>query len=50
MAKVTGGAVTVELSRAELELICRALGLVKNFGEVDDWDSALELLADLEAE
>ena len=40
--------VTVELTRAELALVRRALRLVKDFGTVDDWDGALNLLADLE--
>ena len=39
--------VTVELTTAELSLIRVALKLVKDFGDVDDWDAAGDLLADL---
>ncbi|MFG2292032.1 hypothetical protein [Streptomyces sp. NPDC048603] len=48
MAKVVStGNVGIELSLAELELVRRALQLVKNFGEPDDWEPALDLWADL---
>ncbi|WP_199806510.1 hypothetical protein [Streptomyces sp. NRRL F-5630] len=43
------GKVDVELALSELELIRRALRLVKEFGEVEDWEPARDLLADLEA-
>ncbi len=39
---------TVELTRAELNLVRTALRLVRDFGNPDDWDGALNLLADLE--
>ncbi|MFB7919383.1 hypothetical protein [Streptomyces sp. NPDC056061] len=49
MAKIKStGTVDVELTIAELELIRRALGLVNNFGMVDDERPARALLADLE--
>ncbi|MFE5159127.1 hypothetical protein ACFY1A_17050 [Streptomyces sp. NPDC001520] len=49
MAKLkTIGTVDVELSFPELELVRRALRLVENFGNVNDWDEARDLLADLE--
>lgn len=48
MASLNVGAVVVELSYPELELIRRALRLVRDFGEVDDWDPARDLLTDLE--
>ncbi|MCM2391736.1 hypothetical protein [Streptomyces albipurpureus] len=48
MAKIKStGTVDVELTFAELELIRRALGLVQNFGSVDDEWPARELLGDL---
>lgn len=43
------GTVDVEVTYAELELLRRALRLVKDFGDVDDWDAARDLLADLGA-
>ncbi|GAA3018557.1 hypothetical protein [Streptomyces fulvorobeus] len=43
------GTVDIELTFAELELVRRALGLVNNYGPVDDMDPARALLADLEA-
>ncbi|MER5501350.1 hypothetical protein ABT096_29675 [Streptomyces sp. NPDC002561] len=49
MAKIKStGTVDVELTIAELELIRRALRLVRNLGEPDDDRPALSLLADLE--
>ena len=48
MAKIlTTSQVDVTLTVAELELIRRALGLVRNFGDVDDEEAARDLLADL---
>ncbi|MGW0468311.1 hypothetical protein ACWDX6_24050 [Streptomyces sp. NPDC003027] len=48
MAKIkTPSTVTVEFTRAELELVRRALGLVRDFGELNDWDAADELRVDL---
>ncbi|MFI8084340.1 hypothetical protein ACIF6L_26500 [Kitasatospora sp. NPDC086009] len=41
--------VTVEVTTAELALVRRALRLVRDFGDVDDWDGASALLTDLEA-
>ncbi|BDM70580.1 hypothetical protein HEK616_40670 [Streptomyces nigrescens] len=50
MAKIKStGTVDVEATYEELELLRRALRLVKTFGEVDDWDLAQELLTDLGA-
>ncbi|WP_198540777.1 hypothetical protein [Streptomyces sp. NTK 937] len=49
MAKIKStGTVDVELTLAELELIRRALGLVRDFGDMADWDPATALRADLE--
>lgn len=42
------GTVEVELTAAELALVRRSLRLVRNFGEVEDWDEAENLLADLD--
>jgi hypothetical protein len=48
MAKITETATyTVELSGLELDLIRAALKLVKDFGDMDDWDKADELRTDL---
>jgi hypothetical protein len=48
MAKITETATyTVELSGRELDLIRAALHLVKDFGDVDDWDKADELRTEL---
>jgi hypothetical protein len=38
------------VSESELMLIRRALHLVNNFGELDDWDPAIQLLNDLSTE
>jgi hypothetical protein len=43
----SAGVVDVTLTVAELELIRRALGLVRSFGDCDDERPAVELLADL---
>ena len=43
----TAGTVDVALTIGELELIRRALGLVRNFGDMDDESPAHQLLADL---
>ncbi|MGW6638488.1 hypothetical protein [Streptomyces cyaneofuscatus] len=49
MAKIKRtGTVDVELTFAELELIRRALGLVRDFGDMADWGAASALRADLE--
>ncbi|MFI7096405.1 hypothetical protein [Streptomyces lydicus] len=49
MATITGtGTVDVELTVREVDLIRRALRLVEPYGDVDDWERARDLLADLE--
>ncbi|MFJ9694920.1 hypothetical protein [Kitasatospora sp. NPDC101183] len=49
MAKLMPPAtVNVELTPAELALVRRALGLVHNFGDPDDWEPAERLREDLE--
>ncbi|MEU8840259.1 hypothetical protein AB0D97_14160 [Streptomyces roseus] len=48
MAKITATATyTVELTGPELELIRRALKLVRDFGDTDDWDPADDLRTEL---
>lgn len=48
MAQIkSAGTVEVVLTIAELELVRRALGLVRNFGDGDDEYPARALLADL---
>ncbi|MGW6949007.1 hypothetical protein ACWGHD_19035 [Streptomyces xanthophaeus] len=50
MAKITATATySVELTGPELELIRKALELVRDFGDTDDWDAAGDLRSDLEA-
>lgn len=46
---ISYGTVEVQLSVAEVALIRRALRLVNPYGNVSDYESALELLADLSA-
>ncbi|MFJ6720517.1 hypothetical protein [Streptomyces sp. NPDC091259] len=51
MAKITATATyTIELTARELDIIRVALGLVRNFGDVTDWDDAGVLRDALEVE
>lgn len=38
------------VSESELELIRTGLDLIRNFGRVEDWDGAQDMLADLSEE
>lgn len=41
---------TIEVDEKEMDLIRTALRLVRNFGAVEDWDLAQDLLADIAEE
>lgn len=38
------------VSESELELLRTGLDLIRNFGRVEDWDQAMDLIADLSEE